>query len=104
MSNTVWPPGYPSLISKIAIVNIKLGYPSGQTVFDITTYMETVKVDEKINFNTGFVLPGTVHLAEASVKSEYAMNPIKFPLESQWSVQLSSYIMASYQQNTQDPL
>jgi hypothetical protein len=90
--------------SKIAIVNIKLGYPGGQTVFDITTYMETVKVDEKINFNTGFVLPGTVHLAEASVKSEYAMNPIKFPLESQWSVQLSSYIMASYQQNTQDPL
>merc|ERR1719199_2245225 len=32
------------------------------------------------------------------------MNPAKFPLESQWHVQLSSYIMADYRQNTQDPL
>ena len=49
---------------------MKLGYPGGQTVFDITTFMESVKVDEKLNYDQGFILPGAVHLLYASVKSK----------------------------------
>merc|ERR1719262_920846 len=87
----------------IKIVDMKLGYPGGQTVFDITTFMESVKVDEKLNYDHGFTLPGAVHLLEASVKSKFATKPEQYPVKSQWSVQLSSYSLEGYQLNTMDP-
>merc|ERR1719353_921677 len=62
----------------IKIVDMKLGYPGGQTVFDITTFME-------------------------SVKSKFATQPERYPVKSQWSVQLSSYSLEEYQLNTMDP-
>jgi hypothetical protein len=87
----------------IKIVDMKLGYPGGQTVFDITTFMESVKVDEKLNYDQGFILPGAVHLMEASVKSKFATKPDQYPVKSQWSVQLSSYGLEEYQLNAMDP-
>merc|ERR1719353_476565 len=87
----------------IKIVDMKLGYPGGQTVFDITTFMESVKVDEKLNYDQGFILPGAVHLLYASVKSKFATQPERYPVKSQWSVQLSSYSLEEYQLNTMDP-
>jgi hypothetical protein len=76
--------------TRIRIVNVKLGYPGGQTVFDITTYTETIKVDEKLRYRQGFVLPGAVHIHEARFDSNYTIDPALHPIKSQWNVQLSS--------------
>jgi hypothetical protein len=75
---------------EILIVDVVLGYPGGPTEFDITTFAEDIKVDEKLRFNGGFVLPGYVHVDAARFESNYTRRPKMNPIEAQWAVQLSS--------------
>merc|ERR1719316_394725 len=75
---------------EILIVDVILGYPGGPTEFDITTFAEDIKVDEKLRFGGGFVLPGYVHIDSARFESNYTRRPKMNPIEAQWAVQLSS--------------
>merc|ERR1719506_2507633 len=75
---------------EILIVDVILGYPGGPTKFDITTFAEDIKVDEKLRFDGGFVLPGYVHIDRARFESNYTRRPKMNPIEAQWAVQLSS--------------
>lgn len=79
----------------IRINNVKLGYPGGPTVFDIQTFVENTRVDEKIDF-VGFVLSGAVRIDDAMLHSEYQLHPARFPLKSRWAVQTSNRADARY--------
>ena len=68
-----------------------------RTVFDITTFMDGAKKDEKLNFQKGFRLPGRLQKwREPYLYSEYQVDPIKYPVESQWMIQMNTTVRERY--------
>mmetsp|Transcript_104286 Transcript_104286/g.262459 ORF Transcript_104286/g.262459 Transcript_104286/m.262459 type:complete len:3286 (+) Transcript_104286:57-9914(+) len=71
---------YAGVKANIILDDFKLGQIGGPTEFDLTTMLNNgEQMDEALNFEDGFELPGYLLLVDQSIQSEYTMNPDKYP-------------------------
>ena len=81
----------------VRIVDVKMAHVGGQTQFAITTYVDGVKQDEKLNFQGGFRLPGAVTMyRNPRLYSKYQKNEIKYPVKSIYLIQMGTRVFADF--------
>ncbi|KAF4662280.1 protein arginine methyltransferase 10 [Perkinsus chesapeaki] len=77
------------------ISNLKLGELGGPTVWLLhTSYLEITR-DEKVGLQ-GFTLPGLLATEAKQILSEYALDPVVYPIKSLWGVRTDSTATALF--------
>jgi hypothetical protein len=69
----------------IELKNVRLGRGGGQTKFNILTFTDktmTVKLDERLGYMDGFILPGKVTVTSSSLKSKFQAASANYPVKS----------------------
>jgi len=94
---------------RVAIVlsNVRLGRQGGQTNFQLTSWKGGLwqsgdwkpgeKQDEKLNFVSGFRLPGRTILSYEKLENDYHRDPLTYPVQAGWEALMSRPCYVEFQ-------
>mmetsp|Transcript_26705 Transcript_26705/g.67308 ORF Transcript_26705/g.67308 Transcript_26705/m.67308 type:complete len:1001 (-) Transcript_26705:744-3746(-) len=81
----------------IHLQEVKLGSVGAPTVFSITTLLNDVTKDEKLGFQYGFHLPGSVvSFRPPRLYSTFSTDPAQFPIKEQLPMRMDSNAYADF--------
>lgn len=88
---------YADVRATIRLERFKLGRLGGPTKFDIITKLNNgEQMDERLNFEGGFRLPGRVTVVDQQLYSEYKLNPLTYPVQSDWGPRMQETARAVF--------